>query len=102
MLGFMHHLNEQRKLKMGGTCLVLRMPEERARFQSLGGAEVMKVALGGLGLLPSVKVLVNPTSTFLTCSSQVFRVSGAVPWSVTLYAIEMVLEHGASGSGHFW
>jgi len=86
---------------MGGTGLVSRMPEERARFQSLGGAEVIKVALGGLGLLPSVEVLLYPTSAILTCSSRVFRVSGAVPWSMTLYAIEMVPEHGASGSGHF-
>jgi len=102
MLGFMHHLNEQRKIMMGGMGLVPRMPEERARFQSLGGAEVVKVVLRGLGLLPSVEILLHPTSAILTCSSQVFRVSRAVPWSLTLYAIEMVLEHGASGSGHFW
>jgi len=79
MLGFMHHLKEQRKLMMGGTGLVLRMPEERARFQSLGGAEVTKVALGGLGFLPSVEVLLHLTFAILTCSSWVFRVSGAVP-----------------------
>jgi len=62
----------------------------------------MKVALGGLALLPSVEVLLHPTFAILTCSSRVFRVSGAVPWSMTLYAIEMVTEHGASGSSHFW
>jgi len=102
MLGFMHHLNEQRKIMMGGMGLVQIMPEERAWFQSLGGAEVMKVALGGLGLLPSVEVLLHSTYAILTCSSRVFRVSGAVPWSMTLYTIKMVLEHGMSGSGHFW
>jgi len=36
MLGFMHHLMEQRKLIMRGTGLVLRMSEERAWFRVLG------------------------------------------------------------------
>jgi len=69
---------------------------------SLGGTEVTKVALEGLGLLPSVEVLLHPTSAILTCSSQVFCVSGAVRWSMTLYAIKIVPEHEESRSGHFW
>jgi len=64
---------------MGGTGLVPRMPEERAWFQSLGGAKVMKVALGGLGLLPSVEVFLHLTFAIVTCSSRVFHVSGAAP-----------------------
>jgi len=59
MLGLMHHIKGQRKFLMGSMGLSPKNARGTSSVLNLGGMEVTKVALVGLGLLPSVEVLLH-------------------------------------------